>query len=260
MASTSELKPLILYTSRLFPSAPPNILPLTNPSTAGGPNPFKVVIILEELQLPFTYDVTLFQDMKSPDFPIIHKNPNGRAPALEDPNNQGFVVAESGAIIQYLIDTYDKENRLTNGSTGLNHHRENQWLHIQMSGQGPYFGQAMWFGRYHPVDVPSAKKRYLDEIIRVLGVLDKHLEKREWLVGEKITYVDLAFVPWDYWFINHILPAHGKEGEWEKIKADAPNWWRWHQKMMERPSVKTAEAFVTKLREEQKPGPGVPGQ
>lgn len=54
-----------------------------------------------------------------------------------------------------------------------------------MSGQGPYFGQAIWFHASHPEDLPSAKKRYIDQILRVWEVLDTILKDRVWLVGDK---------------------------------------------------------------------------
>jgi glutathione S-transferase len=50
---------------------------------------------------------------------------------------------ESGAILQYLEDVYDTEKKLTYTSL-KEKHLLNQWLHFQMSGQGPYFGQAGW--------------------------------------------------------------------------------------------------------------------
>lgn len=54
-----------------------------------------------------------------------------------------------------------------------------------MSGQGPYFGQTTWFRKFHPEDVPSAKKRYDEQLVRVVGVLDGILEGKTYLVGEK---------------------------------------------------------------------------
>lgn len=67
-----------------------------------------------------------------------------------------------------------------------------------MSGQGPYFGQLIWFVRYHPEKVQSAIDRYAKEIKRVTGVIDAHLKKQksEYLVGDKLTYADLMFIPW----------------------------------------------------------------
>jgi len=66
------------------------------------------------------------------------------------------------------------------------------------TGQGPYFGQATWFARFHPEKVQSVIDRYVSEILRVLGVLDEGLSRNGtgWLVGDKFTYADLSFVTW----------------------------------------------------------------
>jgi glutathione S-transferase len=59
-----------------------------------------------------------------------------------DPNTN-LTLLESGAIIQYLEEVYDKEKKLTYDT--LNERQLlNQFLHFQMSGQGPYFGQCGW--------------------------------------------------------------------------------------------------------------------
>lgn len=96
----------------------------------------------------------------------------------------GIKLWESGAIIEYLIDTYDKENKL-NLTTFPEKYHLKQWLHFQMSGQGPYYGQAVWFTKYHGEDLPSARKRYHDQLLRVLMVLNNALEGKEYLVGDK---------------------------------------------------------------------------
>jgi glutathione S-transferase len=73
--------------------------------------------------------------------------------------------------------------------------------------KGPYFGQRAWFVFYHPEkNLKSVLDRYGDEIWRVTGVVDAHLKKSggQWLVGEKCTYADLAFVPW-YWLCPAIM-------------------------------------------------------
>jgi glutathione S-transferase len=77
-----------------------------------------------------------------------------------------------------------------------------------VSGQGPYFGQAIWFTRFHSEKIDSAKNRYYAEIKRVTSVLEDHLKKQDkgsdgpWLVGGKFSYADLAFYPW-----NAMVPA-----------------------------------------------------
>jgi glutathione S-transferase len=92
------------------------------------------------------------------------------------------------AIIQYLIDRYDADDRLMyKGLSTKEKYLVNQWLLFQASGQGLCFGQAVFFPHFRYEVVPSAISRYRREIRRVLGVLDGHLEGRVWLMGDKCT-------------------------------------------------------------------------
>lgn len=82
------------------------------------------------------------------------------------------------------------------------------------------------------------------------GVLDSWLgreEGREWLVGDKCTYADLAFVPWDY-FTPLILEAQGKEADLEVMQKEAPKWWKWKQALLERDGVKKALAKADEIK------------
>lgn len=49
----------------------------------------------------------------------------------------------------------------------------------------------------HAGKLPSAIERYQNEVQRIHGVLDGGLQDRECLVGDIITYADLAFVTWN---------------------------------------------------------------
>lgn len=69
-------------------------------------------------------------------------------------------------------------------------------MNYQVSGQGPYFGQGVWFTVYHPKKLPSVVDRYVKEIRRVSGVLDRTLQSKDFLVGSKFSYADAAFVTW----------------------------------------------------------------
>lgn len=170
-----------------------SLKPITLWGHGSGPNPWKVAMILEELNVPYTHNMVDFPDMKKEPFESI--NPNGRVPAIEDPNT-GITLWESGAILEYLVDTYDKQHNISFTAGSKEYYEAKQWLHFQMSGQGPYFGQAVWFTRFHSEKVPSAVDRYVNEIRRVSGVLDRVLKDTEYLVGGKFSYVDAAFVPW----------------------------------------------------------------
>lgn len=158
-----------------------------------GPNPWKVAFVLEELGLPFELKFIEFPDMKQPAYEKI--NINGRIPAVEDPNT-GITLWESGAIIEYLVETYDKRKVISFQPGTDEYFKAKQWLFFQVSGQGPYFGQAIFFHMFNPEPIPSAVDRYVNEIKRVSGVLDRALAGKEYLVGNKYSYVDIAFLPW----------------------------------------------------------------
>lgn len=170
-----------------------------------------------------------FADLKKPPFEKI--NPNGRVPAIEDPNTN-ITLWESGAIFEYLIDTYDKANQLTY-ATFPEKYLLKQWLYFQTSGQGPYFGQAMWFTTYHPEKLPSAIARYKEQTLRVVDVLNRALEGRSYLVGDKCTYADLAFLTWDA-----MIPRIFQEEGDLQLDKKYPNYGRWIKLCMERKAVR----------------------
>lgn len=218
-----------------------------------GPNPFKVSIIFDVLELPHE-DVTVpFTEVKQPAYEAI--NPNGRLPAIYDPNTD-ITLWESGAIIEYLIERYDtaepRKLSFTPRTPEAEHAR--QWLYLQATGQGPYYGQAWWFLHYHPEKVPTAIERYVNEAKRMTGVLDKWLAKQKeehssnlgdgpWLVGNKMSYADLSFIPWQK-AAHTALTEHGFEPE------QFPNVVDWFGRMTSHPIVKkTMEIEVKKLAE-----------
>jgi glutathione S-transferase len=168
-----------------------SLKPITLWGHDSGPNAWKVAIVLEELNVPYTFKMIEFPDMKKEPYESI--NPNGRVPAIEDPNT-GTKLWESGAIIEYLIETYDKQHTISFAPGSKEYYEAKQWLYYQVSGQGPYFGQAVWFTIYHPEKISSAVDRYVNEIRRVSGVLNRVLQDKEYLAGDKFSYADASFV------------------------------------------------------------------
>ncbi|RKK19247.1 hypothetical protein BFJ68_g17619 [Fusarium oxysporum] len=200
------MKPIILYSHQY------------------GPNPWKVALILEELELLYETKFVDFAAVKKE--PYLSLNPNGRLPTIQDPNT-GIILWESGAIVQYLIEQYDKTHKISYSEFPQNHHLR-QWLFFQVSGQAPYYGQASWFSRFHPEKIQSAIDRYVSEMHRVNGVLERVLKHRDWLVGDKCTYADLAFIAWQRW-----APKYGGEDIYQKF----PSVEAWVKRMEARPTV-----------------------
>ena len=190
-------------------------------------------MLVEELGLPYELIDTQFPDLKKPDFLAL--NPNGRMPAIHDPNTD-LTLWESGAIIEYLVEKYDTEHHLSFPAGSNEAQLARQWLYFQVSGQGPYYGQAMWFTKYHSEQLASAQDRYYREIERVTSVLNGHLQKQEkgadgpWLVGGKFSYADLAFVPWQV-TINIALQGKFDLSPYTEVKG-------WLERLQARAAIK----------------------
>jgi glutathione S-transferase len=203
-----------------------SLKPITLWGHDSGPNPWKVAMILEELKVPYTLRLIEFPDMKKEPYESI--NPNGRVPAIEDPNT-GITLWESGAIIEYLVETYDKQHSISFAPGSKEYYEAKQWLYYQASGQGPYFGQAVWFTLYHPEKLPGVVDRYVNEIRRVSGVLERVLQDKEFLVGGKFSYADVAFVTW-YAIVALFADRFNLETEFPILNA-------WLERTKARPAI-----------------------
>ena len=127
------------------------------------PNGVKVSIALEELGLPYEPHLVSFQtnDQLTPEF--ISLNPNKLM--SQDPAQRYETI---------------------------------QWVMFQMGGIGPMFGQLGFFHKFAGKDFEDKRPRdrYVAESTRLLGVLDKHLAGRQWMVGDSYSIADIAIFPW----------------------------------------------------------------
>ena len=161
------------------------------------PNGVKVSIMLEETGLPYEPHLVRFDsnDQLSPEFGTL--NPNNKIPAILDPNGPGgkpLPLFESGAILLYLAE---KAQRFLPQDAAARY-QTIQWLMFQMGGVGPMFGQVGFFHKFAGKDFEDKRPRdrYVGEAKRLLGVLDRHLTGRSWMLGETYTIADIAIFPW----------------------------------------------------------------
>ena len=171
--------------------------------TASTMNGWKPVIFLEEAKVPYEVHHIDFgkNEQKEPWF--VQINPNGRIPAIVDRSNEDFRVFESGAVLWYLAEKYNKfipqDPKMKSEVL--------QWIMFQVGGIGPMLGQAMYFQRIAEPKgnkQPFAIERYVNESRRLLEVVDSHLKQRrtKFLVGDEFTIADMAMYPWArsyYW-------------------------------------------------------------
>src|SRR6185436_3267757 len=180
-------------TSR-WPAQHPDRLQLYSLPT---PNGVKVSIMLEEIGLPYEPHLVDFgkDDQKTPEF--LSLNPNGKIPAIIDPAGPGgkpLGLFESGAILQYLADKTDKLIPADPGARW----QTIQWVHFQMGGVGPMFGQVGFFNKFAGKDFEDKRPRdrYVTESKRLLGVMESRLEGRQWFMDDEYTIADVSMLGW----------------------------------------------------------------
>jgi len=161
------------------------------------PNGVKVAIALEELGLPYEahrVDITKNETWTEP---FLSLNPNGKIPAILDPDGPGgrpLALFESGAILVYLAE---KTGRLMPADPARRYETV-QWVFFQMAAIGPMFGQLGFFHKFAGREIEDKRplERYAGESKRLLGVLEGRLAGRQWMMGEDYTIADIAIFPW----------------------------------------------------------------
>jgi GSH-dependent disulfide-bond oxidoreductase len=180
--------------TKRWPAKHPDLLQLYSLPT---PNGVKVSIMLEEIGLPYEVHLVDFgkDDQKTPEF--LSLNPNGKIPAILDPDglgNKPLPLFESGAILQYLAD---KTGTLLPADPARRW-QTLQWLHFQMGGIGPMFGQVGFFHKFAGKDYEDKRplQRYVNEAKRLLGVMEIHLAGRQWFMDDEYTIADISMFGW----------------------------------------------------------------
>ncbi len=177
-----------------WPASHPDRLQLYSYPT---PNGVKVSIALEEIGLPYeAHAVNIGKDESwTPEF--LSLNPNGKIPAILDPDGPGgkpLGMFESGAILVYLAD---KTGKLV-PADAARRYETIQWVFFQMANVGPMFGQLGFFHKFagRNIDDKRPLERYRDESKRLIGVLDKRLEGRQWIMDDDFTIADVSLLGW----------------------------------------------------------------
>jgi GST-like protein len=204
------------------------------------PNGWKVSIMLEECGLPYrVVPVNIGKgDQFKPEFLAI--SPNNRMPAIVDHDVDGETVSvfESGAILLHLAE---KSGRFM--PTDRRGRKETlEWLFWQVGNLGPMAGQLSHFVNYAQGEHGYSHRRYADEYNRCLGVLERRLEGRDYILGD-YSIADMASFPWV--LISKPL-GQGLE--------EFPNVARWREAIKQRPAVQRGVDLGKELRRRAPPG------
>ena len=198
---------------------------------SGAPNPMKVALFLEETALP--YDPipvdTRKGDQHKPDYLAI--NPNAKVPAIVDGET---IVFDSNAILLYLAEMTGK---FLPEKTSKARGELLSWLMFVASGVGPFAGQSVHFRNYAPEKISYATNRYMYEAQRHFSILDTHLAKHHYVLGDTYTIVDMAVWGW-----ARLIPTVLGDGAWAKF----PNLKRLVDEISARPTAQRAIALKDK--------------
>ena len=180
--------------TKRWPPAYPDRLQLYSLPT---PNGVKVSIMLEEIGLPYEPHLVDFNkgDQKTPEF--LSLNPNGKIPAIIDPNGPGgkpLPLFESGAVLQYLAEKTsrllpdDAARRWETFSGSISRWRSSDQCSVKSASS--INSPARTYEDKRPRD------RYVNESKRLLGVMESRLKGRQWFMADEYTIADVSMLGW----------------------------------------------------------------
>lgn len=149
------------------------------------------------------------------------RQPFGQVPALED---DGLNLYESRAMMRYLDEVAG--NKLT-PSNAKDRARMEQWISVETENFKPHAMKFVYkhiFNREQSADVIEAATKGLET---ACSILDKHLSKNSFLVGDKLTLADITYAP----YIEYGMATPAKE-----IFLKYPHFMAWWGRVSERPA------------------------
>nr|QFR37239.1 glutathione S-transferase [Cyberlindnera americana] len=120
------------------PSNSANEAPFLKIFSSQTPNGQKVLILLELLGIDYIYRPLDIKNESKKEW-YLQLNPAGKIPLIQDVDNEGesFTLSESGAILLYLSEKYDKDNKFSYPKSSNYHWKEIEFILFHASGLNP---------------------------------------------------------------------------------------------------------------------------
>ncbi len=172
----------------------------------------RVLWLLEELGIPYeikTYQRDATTQFAPPELKAVH--PLGKSPVITD---DGRAIAESGAIIEYVVRRYGR-GRLQPDPASPLYDDYVHWLHYaEGSATLPLLllMYTTWMGGGQTAE--PLKRRIDEEIANHLGYLEKALAGREFIVGDDLTGADIQLT-----FVGEMATLLGRLGDYPNLRA-----------------------------------------
>ncbi len=146
-------------------------------------------VALEECGLEYAIRHVDFTkgEHRSPD--VLAANPLGRLPVLVD-DAEGLNVYGSLAIVRTAARFADKLLPPAGAETAADH-----WTGILMTDLSPCFASQFHLGVLAPEPFAWGLEYYAEVIERILSLIDAHLDRNEYFLGDAYSYVDVLMYP-----------------------------------------------------------------
>jgi len=150
----------------------------------------RILWLLEEMGTP--YEIVKYQRMTPvplapPELKAVH--PLGKSPVLEDGNRK---IAESGAIVEYLIDTYGK-GKFKPAEGSDDHWKYVEWMHFSEGSAMLPLLMALYTGMLGDAAM-MLKPRVDSEIANHLSYMEDAIKGRDFFVGNQLTGADIMLL------------------------------------------------------------------
>ena len=196
----------------------------------------RVIWALEELSLP--YEIVHYQREKNMLAPASLRkvHPLGKSPVVED---NGLILAESGAILEYLQETYDRESRLK-PQDAVNRVQYRFWLHYAEGSLMPLLLMKLVFVSLGRPPIPfglralgkvlgqGVQKAWLNPQLETHArYIESHLTDNLWFAGDHLSMADIqmsfpVFALLSRGGIDHLPHIHA----WKNRVEMLPGWQR----------------------------------
>ena len=182
----------------------------------------RVLWLLEELGVPYEirhYERDATTRLAPPALRDIH--PLGKSPVIE---SDGMTLIESGAIIDHLLRRHG-DGSLRPAADSADFEAYQQWLHYAEGSAMLPLLLKLYVSRLGEAGAPL-KPRIDSELSNHLGYVDRALQGREWLVGDRFSGADVQMS-----FVGEA--ARG-------LRASYPNLDAWVRRFQQRPAYRRA--------------------
>ncbi|EMG49153.1 gst2 Glutathione S-transferase 2 [Candida maltosa Xu316] len=193
----------------------------------------KAIIYLHLLNIK--YDLKLFP-FPSPEMKeewYLKLNPHGLIPTLVDGD---LVLPESNAILQYLADTYDKENKYSYPHSDIRYWSQQRWLYYQSTQFCDALGKILLY-KHIKLQDEFLVNRMFDQYDLVYKVFNDHLAENKWFVGDKFTIADLSIASGHYFLWSQIK---GTDYELKDFANKFPHVLKWFDNVLQIEGFKEA--------------------